>query len=98
VLSQITPKHINSLIELITGNLDNLHASDVHPTATNATSGLIEGQLHPDAVIQHFRSTLAYIASRKEAAIAAHGAEFNGLGKNFDEVDLVGSLIKMGLT
>ncbi|KAK9893385.1 vacuolar protein sorting-associated protein 35 [Cystobasidium minutum MCA 4210] len=93
----ITPKHINSLIELITGNIDNLHSSDVHPTATNATSGLIEGQLHPDNVIQHFRSTLAYLHSRKESAISTHGTEFNGIGKMFDEVDLVGSLIKMGL-
>lgn len=86
------------MIELITGNIDNLHAADVHPTASNSTSGLIEGPLHPDAVVQHFRSTLAYLHSRKESAIAANGVEFNGLGKSFDQVDLVGSLIKMGLS
>lgn len=96
---QITPKHINSLIELISGNIDNLHSSDVHPTASNATnSEITEGPLSPDAVIQHFRSTLAYLHSRKESAIVANGIEFNGLGKSFNEVDLVGSLIKMGLS
>lgn len=97
----ITPKHVNSLVELITANIDNLHAADVHPTSSSATAGLLEGVSTPDAVIQHFRSTLAYLHSRKESAMASAAAaeeeDENDIAKAFDEVDLAGSMLKMQL-
>jgi vacuolar protein sorting-associated protein 35 len=56
---------------------------------------LVEGVSNPDAVIQHFRSTLAYLHSRKETTIMNDGA--SEVARNFGEIDLVGSLLKMGL-
>lgn len=92
---EITPKHVNSLVELITSNIDNIHGSDVHPTSSSATAGLVEGVSSPDSIVQHFRSTLAYLHSRKEGALS--GGATGPLQDAFNEVDLVGSLLKMGL-
>ncbi|KAK4049997.1 retromer complex subunit Vps35 [Microbotryomycetes sp. JL201] len=61
----ISSKHINSLVELITSNIDSIHQTDVHPTSGSATSGLIEGVSTADAVVRHFRNTLLYIQARK---------------------------------
>lgn len=98
-VAAITPKHVNSLVELITSNIDNIqNVADVHPTSASATSGLVEGVSNPDSVIQHFRSTLAYLNSRKEGVMANHpAAEEGDIAKNFMDIDLVGSLLKMGL-
>jgi vacuolar protein sorting-associated protein 35 len=93
----VTPKHINSLVELITSNIDNIHGSDVHPTSSSATAGLIEGVSSPDNIVQHFRSTLAFLHSRKEGALAASSGAASSLQDAFNEIDLVGSLLKMGL-
>ncbi|GAA5930686.1 retromer subunit VPS35 [Sporobolomyces koalae] len=76
----ISAKHINSLVELITSNLDSLPPStpnpnqnaiqhqqfERHPPSTSgATSGLIEGLNTPEAVLKHFKNSLNYIQGRK---------------------------------
>lgn len=55
----------------------------------------MEGITDPDSVVQHFRSTLAYLYSRKEAVLGSGTA--SPLASGFEEVELVGSLLKMGL-
>ncbi|ORY72896.1 vacuolar protein sorting-associated protein 35 [Leucosporidium creatinivorum] len=107
----ISAKHINSLVELITSNLDSIHSTDVHPSAGSATSGLIEGVNTAEAVIGHFRNTLNYIQARKEGVSheganvgAMGGAELGGQGsvgaeeaaRLFEDVDVAGPLLKLG--
>ena len=67
----------------------------MHPTSASATAGLVEGVTNPESVIQHFRSTLAYLQSRREAKVNV--ADEMDIAKSFGEIDLVGSLLKMGL-
>jgi len=81
----VTPKYINSLVELITSNIDGISASDFHPTS-RAPPGLIEGVHTADMITRHFRNTLLYIRSRKE----------RGSGR-WSEVDIAGALIKMSV-
>lgn len=84
---QVAPKFVNSLVELITSSIDNISSPDVHPSQ-RAPPGLIEGVQTPEMIIRHFRNTLYYIQSKK-----------NGEGANprFDDVDVVGALLKMGI-
>ena len=57
---QVTPKFVNSLVELITQNIDNTSSPDVHPSQ-RAPPGLLEGVQTPEAITRHFRNTLVYI-------------------------------------
>lgn len=96
---QISSKHINSLVELITSNLDSIHATDVHPTSGSATSGLIEGVATAEAVMRHFKNTLLYIQARKDGvrhegggpAGSGGGAGTGGDDEGDDDDDDAGS-------
>ncbi|GAA98792.1 uncharacterized protein L969DRAFT_88837 [Mixia osmundae IAM 14324] len=84
----ISIKHINSLIELITANIDTLHATDVHPTSLGSASGLVEGNGSPEGIVKHFRSTLVYLASRRDTED----------DKRWQAVELAGPMLKLGLS
>ncbi|KDN42178.1 vacuolar protein sorting-associated protein 35 [Tilletiaria anomala UBC 951] len=62
----ITPKYINSLVELISNGLENLQKGDLHPSAS--ATGFIEGLGSPEACQRHFRSQLVHIQAKKQAA------------------------------
>ena len=83
---QVAPKFVNSLVELITSNIDNITSPDVHPSQ-RAPPGLIEGVQTPDMIIRHFRNILIYIQGRKTSTTDGPWAE----------VDVIGAVLKMGL-
>jgi vacuolar protein sorting-associated protein 35 len=83
------PKFVNSLVELITASIDNVSTPDVHPSQ-RAPAGLLEGVQTPEMITRHFRNTLLYIQAKK---VAAEGTP----GTRWDDVDIVGALLKMGL-
>ncbi len=89
---QIAPKFVNNLVELITSNIDNISSPEVHPSQ-RAPPGLIEGVQTPDMITKHFRNTLIHIQRKKYAA--SEGIE--GVDSRWEEVDVVGALLKMGL-
>ncbi|KAF9221315.1 vacuolar protein sorting-associated protein 35 [Gyrodon lividus] len=83
----IAPKFIVSLVELITSSIDTItspasSSSYLHP------SQRIEGVASPDMIQRHFRNTLQYIYSKKTSDNP----------RRYDEVDIVGALLKMGIT
>lgn len=80
---------MNSLVELITASIDNVSSPDVHPSV-RAPSGLIDGVQTPEMITRHFRNTLHYIQARKQAAE-------NPAASRWEEVDVVGALLKMGI-
>lgn len=82
---------MNSLVELITSSIDNISSPDVHPSQ-RAPPGLIEGVQTPEMIIRHFRNTLYYIQTKKHAASGDAGAN-----ARYEEVDVVGALLKMGI-
>ena len=88
--SQVAPKFVNSLVELITSNIDNISSPDVHPSQ-RAPPGLIEGVQTPEMITKHFRNTLVYI-QRKKYAVSEGTADLC-----WDDVDVVGALLKMGI-
>ncbi|KAG9310353.1 vacuolar protein sorting-associated protein 35 [Chiua virens] len=83
----VAPKFIVSLVELITSSIDTItspssSASYLHP------SQRIEGVASPEMIQRHFKNTLQYIYGKKT-------------GENpgrYDEVELVGAFLKMGIT
>jgi len=83
------PKFVNSLVELVTASIDNISTPDIHP-AQRAPPGLLEGVQTPEMITRHFRNTLLYIQAKK---VAAEGTP----GSCWDDVDVVGALLKMGL-
>ncbi|ODO11728.1 hypothetical protein I350_00512 [Cryptococcus amylolentus CBS 6273] len=98
----VTPKYINSLVELITSNIDSVHAGDVHPSS--AGGGLVEGVSGGDMIVRHFRNTLIHIQGRqrqaqKQAESDTDEAEGDNEKKKVDweSVDIVGGSLKMGL-
>ncbi|KAJ3515633.1 hypothetical protein NLJ89_g1633 [Agrocybe chaxingu] len=91
--STVAPKFVNNLVELITSNIDGISSPDVHPSQ-RAPPGLIEGVQTPDMITKHFRNTLSYIQRRKYAA--AEGTV--GVDPRWDEVDVVGACLKMGIS
>jgi vacuolar protein sorting-associated protein 35 len=96
---QVAAKFVNSLVELITSSIDNISSPDVHPTQ-RAPPGLIEGVQTPEMITRHFRNTLFYIQGKKNAAASAAGVggDVGGAkGGRYDEVDVVGALLKMGI-
>ena len=86
----MTPKFVNSLVELITASIDSISSPDVHPSQ-RAPPGLLEGVQMPEMITRHFRNTLAYIQRKKATADAEDG------NKRWDDVDIVGALLKMSL-
>jgi len=85
----VMPKFVNSLVELVTASIDNISTPDIHP-AQRAPPGLLEGVQTPEMITRHFRNTLLYIQAKK---VAAEGTP----GTRWDDVDIVGALLKMGL-
>ncbi|TCD71445.1 Vacuolar protein sorting-associated protein 35 [Steccherinum ochraceum] len=85
----VTPKFVNSLVELINSSIDNISSPDVHPSQ-RAPPGLLEGVQTPEMITRHFRNTLHYIQTKKNGAGES--------GSRWDDVDIVGALLKMGLT
>lgn len=47
----VTPKYINSLVELITSNIDSIHGGDVHPSS-QSPPGLVDGVNSPDMIVK----------------------------------------------
>ncbi|KJA21857.1 hypothetical protein HYPSUDRAFT_41489 [Hypholoma sublateritium FD-334 SS-4] len=89
----VAPKFVNSLVELITSSIDNISSPDVHPSQ-RAPPGLIEGVQTPEMIAKHFRNTLVYIQRRKYATSEGAGT----VDSRWDEVDIVGALLKMGIS
>lgn len=83
---------MNSLVELITSSIDNISSPDVHPSQ-RAPPGLIEGVQTPEMISRHFRNTLYYIQTKKHAAASGEA----GANVRYEEVDVVGALLKMGI-
>ncbi|SCV73229.1 BQ2448_7154 [Microbotryum intermedium] len=81
----ISPKHINSLVELITSNLDGLQSDEILSAAGGAASGLIEMPNSVEATIHHLHNILNYIARRKE----------DDSSPLFDQVEVAGPLLKV---
>ena len=89
----VAPKFVNSLVELITSSIDNISSPDVHPSQ-RAPPGLLEGVQTPDMITRHFRNTLTYIQAKKNAASSAEGGN---AASRWDDVDVVGALLKMNV-
>ncbi|PCH33169.1 vacuolar protein sorting-associated protein 35 [Wolfiporia cocos MD-104 SS10] len=89
--SAVTPKFVNSLVDLITASIDNISSPDVHPSQ-RAPPGLLDGVQTPEMITRHFRNTLIHIQSRKTAA-----AENPIAAARWDDVDVVGAMLKMGI-
>jgi vacuolar protein sorting-associated protein 35 len=93
----VAPKYVNSLVELITSSIDNIQSPDVHPSQ-RAPPGLIEGVQTPEMIIRHFRNTLSYIQRRKNASASEDEVgEGITVHSRWDDVDVVGALLKMGI-
>ncbi|KAG6829895.1 hypothetical protein H0H92_003028 [Tricholoma furcatifolium] len=88
----VAPKFINSLVELITSSIDNISSADVHPSQ-RAPPGLIEGVQTPEMITRHFKNTLAYISRKKNASFDSN----TPADTRWDDVDVVGALLKMGI-
>ncbi|KDQ17518.1 hypothetical protein BOTBODRAFT_29698 [Botryobasidium botryosum FD-172 SS1] len=88
-VKEVTPKYVNSLVELITSNIDLISTSDVHPSS-RAPPGLIEGVHTADMIIAHFKNTLSYIRAKKED-------QEEGSTVPWDLIDVAGALLKMGI-
>ncbi|KAJ7349393.1 vacuolar protein sorting-associated protein 35 [Mycena albidolilacea] len=86
----VAPKFVNSLVELVASSIDNISSPDMHPSQ-RAPPGLIEGVQTPEMITRHFRNTLYYIQRRKNAV------PDGGVDSRWDEVDVVGALLKMGI-
>lgn len=89
--SAVTPKFVNSLVDLITSSIDNIASPEVHPSQ-RAPPGLLEGVQTPDMITRHFRNTLMYIQTKKNAA-----SENLAVTARWDDVDIVGAMLKMGI-
>jgi vacuolar protein sorting-associated protein 35 len=65
----VTPKYINSLVELITSNIDSIHGGDVHPSS-QSPPGLVDGVNSPDMIVKVSKHESELWASRiTEAAL-----------------------------
>ncbi|KAG8926157.1 Vacuolar protein sorting-associated protein 35 [Tulasnella sp. 418] len=91
---EVTSRYVNSLIELITSNIDSITSSDIHPSS-RAPPGLIEAVNTPDMIVRHFKNSLLYIRYRKDGGAAAAPGESEA---KWDEIDIAGALLKMGIT
>lgn len=86
-VTEVTPKFVNSLVELISSNIENISNVDIHPTL-RAPPGLIEGVQAPEMIQRHFRNTLAHIRTRKAASAP---------DSPWQQVSIVGALLKFNL-
>jgi vacuolar protein sorting-associated protein 35 len=94
----VAPKYVNSLVELITSSIDSISSPDVHPSQ-RAPPGLIEGVQTPEMITRHFRNSLAYIQSKKDTVRNGEGsASLISSNPRWDDVDVVGALLKLGMT
>ncbi|WWC58657.1 uncharacterized protein I303_101201 [Kwoniella dejecticola CBS 10117] len=101
----VTPKYVNSLVELITSNIDSVTngSGDVHPSSVGA-GGLVEGVGEGEMIVKHFRNTLHYIQGRQCQAAEAdttaetEGAEEDKKKVDWESVDVVGGCLKMGIS
>ncbi|KAJ9119921.1 hypothetical protein QFC24_005404 [Naganishia onofrii] len=92
LVEAVTAKYINSLVELITSNIDLIHGTDTHP-ASSAPPGLLEGIHSPDMIVQHFRNTLLYIQGRKNTP----NDDVDEPRPDWEAVDIAGACVKLGL-
>ncbi|WVO17904.1 tubulin beta chain [Cryptococcus depauperatus] len=88
----VTPKYVNSLVELITSNIDSVHGGDVHPSS--AGRGLVEGVNTGEMIVRHFRNTLIYIQGRqRQSQRELENTEVEGEGDkkkvDWEAVDVV---------
>ncbi|KIM51553.1 hypothetical protein SCLCIDRAFT_18377 [Scleroderma citrinum Foug A] len=84
--SAIAPKFVVSLVELITSSIDSI-SSPAYSTSYLHPSQRIEGVSSPETITRHFRNTLAYIHAKKTSENPGR----------YDEVEVVGAFLKMGL-
>ncbi len=69
----------------------------MHPTQ-RAPPGILEGVQTPEMINRHFRNTLMYIQTKKAAAAAAaETASSDTTESRWDDVDIVGAVLKMGI-
>ncbi|CAK9787175.1 vacuolar protein sorting-associated protein 35 [Cutaneotrichosporon oleaginosum] len=98
----VTPKYINSLVELITSNIDAVHSTDVHP-ASASPPGLVDGINTPDMIVKHFTNTLRCIRNKQTLHAQRREPEDDGEGDerplvvDWSAVDVVGGCLKMGI-
>ncbi|KAL7414412.1 vacuolar protein sorting-associated protein 35 [Mrakia frigida] len=98
----VTVRFVNSLIGVITSEIDSIHGTDMHPSSS-ASPGLVDGVHSPEMIVRHFRNTLVYIQSRKAAYAAQENVNGDESGEDapkqvsWDAVDLAGAVLKMGL-
>ncbi|KAI0762481.1 vacuolar protein sorting-associated protein 35 [Fomes fomentarius] len=93
----VPAKFVNSLVELITSSIDNIASPDVHPSQ-RAPPGLLEGVQTPEMIHRHFRNSLLYIQTKKAAAAAAAESDAADASESrWDDVDVVGAFLKMGI-
>ncbi|WWC66334.1 uncharacterized protein I206_100235 [Kwoniella pini CBS 10737] len=101
----VTPKYVNSLVELITSNIDSVTngSVDVHPSSVGA-GGLVEGLGEGEMIIKHFRNTLTYIQGRQRQAAESDTSDestesVEGKKKvDWESVDVIGGSLKMGIS
>lgn len=85
---KVTTKFVNSLVELITNNIQDISLPDVH-LAQRAPPGLLEGVHNPEMITRHFSNVLYVIRSRK-AAPAVQDSKW-------EAVDVSHALMKLGV-
>ncbi|KAI5997189.1 vacuolar protein sorting-associated protein 35 [Pisolithus marmoratus] len=85
--SAIAPKYIVSLVELIASSIDAI-SSPAFSTSYLHPSQRIEGVASPEAITRHFQNTLSYIHAKKTSENPGR----------YDEVEVVGAFLKMGIT
>ncbi|OCF38322.1 vacuolar protein sorting-associated protein VPS35 [Kwoniella heveanensis CBS 569] len=100
----VTPKYVNSLVELITSNIDSVTSGgDVHPSSVGG-GGLVEGVASGEMIVKHFRNTLTYIQGRQrqvadssESEVEPAEGEEAKKKVDWESVDVVGGCLKMGI-
>lgn len=70
--SQVTVRFVNSLVGVITSEIDSIHGSDMHPSS-KSSPGLIDGVHSPEMIHQHFKNTLIYIQCASSCACSLTG-------------------------
>jgi vacuolar protein sorting-associated protein 35 len=88
---------INKLVEIICEKIDDIYVDSIHPSQ-RTPPGLLENVQTPDMISKHFRNTVYYIQRKKELSSGAVGAAATASAERWDEVDVMGALVKMGLT
>ncbi|WWC99767.1 hypothetical protein V866_006672 [Kwoniella sp. B9012] len=104
----VTPKYVNSLVELITSNIDSVTNGngDVHPSSAGA-GGLVEGVGEGEMIVKHFRNTLTYIQGRQRQAAESSDRDSSEVTNeggeekkkvDWESVDVIGGCLKMGIS